>query len=279
MARRIARALTIAGSDSGGGAGIQADLKTFAALGVFGTCAVTALTAQNTRGISGIHPVPADFVELQIAAVMDDIGGDVAKTGMLANREIVLAVAKAVERYGIERLVVDPVLVSQHGAALLADEAVEALVSALLPRALVVTPNTQEAGRLAGFEVTDRATQRKAAREIARLGPRYVLVKGGHLTDPASATDLLYDGSDFEELSSRRIATEHTHGTGCTLSAAIAAYLALGQPPARAIALAKEFVTRAIEHALDIGAGPGPVDPLWARENFEQRESDSQQQP
>ena len=276
MARRIARALTIAGSDSGGGAGIQADLKTFAALGVFGTCAVTALTDQNTRGVSGIHSVPADFVELQIAAVMEDIGADAAKTGMLANREIILAVARAVERYGIERLVVDPVLVSQHGAALLAADALDALVAALLPRALVVTPNTEEAGRIAGVEVSDRASQQRAAREIARLGPRYVLIKGGHLPDADSATDLLYDGHDFEELTRARVATMHTHGTGCTLSAAIAAYLALGQPPERAIAHAKEFVTRAIEHGLDVGTGQGPVDPMWARGTPEQQESDSE---
>lgn len=263
MTERIARALTIAGSDSGGGAGIQADLKTFAAFGVFGTSAITALTAQNTRGVTGIHPVPPEFVERQIAAVLDDIGADAVKTGMLANREIIRAVARAIERYEIDRLVVDPVLVSKHGAALLTDDAVDAYLTDLFPRALVVTPNADEAGRIAGFEVRDPEGQRRAATAIARLGPRYVLIKGGHLADGDTATDVLYDGHDFEELTAPRVATPHTHGTGCTLSAAITACLALGDPPPRAIARGKTFVTRGIEHALAVGGGIGPVNPMW----------------
>jgi hydroxymethylpyrimidine/phosphomethylpyrimidine kinase len=261
---KIVRALTIAGSDSGGGAGIQADLKTFAALRVYGTSALTALTAQNTRGISGIHPVPPEFVERQIAAVAEDIGIDAAKTGMLANREIVQAVAHAVERFGIQRLVVDPVLISKHGAALLEDDAVDAYIHELLPLAMVVTPNADEAARLAGFEVRDRESQRRAAEVIAGMGPQYVLIKGGHVGDGDQAVDVLYDKTNFEELAAPRIDTSHTHGTGCTLSAAIAAHLALGEPPKVAIARGKEFVTQAISAGFRIGGGVGPVNPMWA---------------
>jgi hydroxymethylpyrimidine/phosphomethylpyrimidine kinase len=262
VTQRIPRALTVAGSDSGGGAGIQADLKTFAALGVYGTCAITALTAQNTRGVAGVHAVPAKFVELQIATVLDDIGADAVKTGMLANREIVLAVARAVERYGVKKLVVDPVLMSKHGAALLADDALDACVEALFPLALVVTPNVPEAERLVGFKITDGKTQRQAARAIARLGPRCVLVKGGHLADSESATDVLFDGHRFQELTARRIDSIHTHGTGCTLSAAIAGYLALGCSPLDAVARAKRFVTHAIEQGMAVGKGIGAVNPM-----------------
>ena len=265
MQPHIPRALTIAGSDSGGGAGIQADLKTFAALGVYGASAITAVTAQNTRGVTGIYPIAAKFVELQMATVLDDIGADAVKTGMLATREIVLAVARAVERYAISNLVVDPVRTSKHGAPLLTNEAFEACVNVLFPRALIVTPNLLEAEALVGFEIRDGETQRRAAREIARRGPRYVLIKGGHLDDQALSVDLLYDGCDFEELKSPRIATNHTHGTGCVLSAAIAAYLALGRAPAEAVARAKGFVTRAIEHGLAIGNGIGPVNPMAER--------------
>jgi hydroxymethylpyrimidine/phosphomethylpyrimidine kinase len=207
--------------------------------------------------------VPPEFVELQIAAVLDDIGADAVKTGMLATREIVLAVARTVEHYSVVNLVVDPVLASKHGAPLLADDALDAYMNALLPRALIVTPNVPEAERLAGLKITDREGLRQAARAIARLGPRYVLIKGGHLADAKFSTDLFYDGRVFEELKSPRIATAHTHGTGCVLSAAIAAHLALGRPPAEAVARAKAFVTRAIEHSLAIGGGIGPVNPLW----------------
>jgi len=263
MEQHAPRAMTIAGSDSGGGAGIQADLKTFTALGVYGTCAITALTAQNTRGVASIHAVPAKFVELQIATVLDDIGADAAKTGMLANREIVQAVARAIERYGIKKLVVDPVLVSKHGVPLLADDAIEILVGELFPRALIVTPNALEASRLVGFEVRDRESQLRAAREIARLGPRYILVKGGHLANAESATDIFYDGQKVEELTSPRLDVIHTHGTGCVLSAAIAANLALGCSPREAVVQARNFVTNALEHGMAIGSGIGPVNPMW----------------
>ncbi|MCX8035875.1 MAG: bifunctional hydroxymethylpyrimidine kinase/phosphomethylpyrimidine kinase [Candidatus Sumerlaeia bacterium] len=263
--KTIARALTIAGSDSGGGAGIQADLKTFAALGVFGVSAITALTAQNTQGVAGIHAVPADFVEQQITAVLSDIGADAAKTGMLATREIVLAVARAAERHGIERLVVDPVLLSKHGAPLLADDALGAYLTALLPRALIVTPNAPEAARLAGFNVADRDSQHRAAEAIAEMGPRYVLVKGGHLPDGAHVTDCLFDSREktFREFVSPRSASPHTHGTGCVLSAAITAFLALDCEPVEAVERAIAFVHQAIRHGLAIGGGIGPVDPCW----------------
>jgi hydroxymethylpyrimidine/phosphomethylpyrimidine kinase len=263
MAASIPRALTIAGSDSGGGAGLQADLKTFAVLGVFGTSAIAAVTAQNTRGVAGIHAVPAEFVELQIATVLEDIGADAVKTGMLANRDIVLAVARAVERFGVERLVVDPVLVSKHGEALLTDDAVEAYVTALLPRALIVTPNAPEAARLAGFEVNNYESQCQAAREIARMGPRYVIVKGGHITDSTEVTDVLYDGHNVEGFACPRIEGPHSHGTGCTFSAALAAHLALGDSVRDAVGRAKSFVTAALKHGLPIGGGIGPVNPMW----------------
>jgi hydroxymethylpyrimidine/phosphomethylpyrimidine kinase len=261
--KKIARAMTIAGSDSGGGAGIQADLKTFAALGVWGTSAITALTAQNTRAVTGIHAVPAEFVEEQIAAIMDDIGAGAAKTGMLANREIVLAVARAVDRYKLERLVVDPVLVSKHGAALLADDAIEAYMHELFPRAFVVTPNALEAERLVGFEVRGAEARKRAAESIAALGPKYVIVKGGHIESGHLSVDLFFDGEHFQELPGPRVRTHHTHGTGCTFSAAITAYLALGQPAKAAFGRAKEFVTRAIESGFSIGGGIGPVNPMW----------------
>lgn len=263
MAKTGARVLTVAGSDSGGGAGIQADLKTFAALGVYGTCAVAALTAQNTLGVAAVQTVGAEFVERQIEAVLSDIGADAVKTGMLWEAETIAAVARAVERFGIERLVVDPVLASQQGQALAMEPAVEAYAELLFPLALVVTPNADEAARFAGFEVADAESQRHAAREIARLGPRFVLVKGGHIACEDAAVDVLYDGERFEEFSAPRVAGVRTHGAGCTLSAAIAAYLALGHSPHRAVRFAKQFTTRAIEHALAVGKGLSPVDQVW----------------
>ncbi|MDR5683956.1 MAG: bifunctional hydroxymethylpyrimidine kinase/phosphomethylpyrimidine kinase [Armatimonadota bacterium] len=257
----VVRALTIAGSDSGGGAGIQADLKTFSALGVFGMTAVTAITAQNTRGVLAVQEVPADVVAAQIDAVATDIGIDAAKTGMLASAAIVEAVADRVRARRIDNLVVDPVMIAKSGAPLLRADAQEALVRLLLPLARIVTPNLHEAGALVGRRIEDLEEMREAARRIAEFGPRLVLLKGGHLSgDP---TDVVYDGRTFTELHAPRIATHHTHGTGCVLSAAIAAYLAKGVPPIDAIAGAKRFVTRAIEAALPLGGGFGPCNPLF----------------
>jgi hydroxymethylpyrimidine/phosphomethylpyrimidine kinase len=258
----VRRALTIAGSDSGGGAGIQADLKTFAVLGVHGMSALTALTAQNTLGVEGVHEVPAEFVRAQIAAVVTDIGVDAAKTGMLASAAIVQAVAGAVREHAIPNLVCDPVFVSKHGDPLLAESAVEALRTELIPLATVITPNILEAEGLLGRPVDHAEPDAEAARELAGLGPRWVLLKGGHLRSESS-TDLLTDGRSVFELTRPRVETKHTHGTGCVLSAALAAGLAKGLDVRDAAAQAKKFVTRAIERHLTLGGGIGPVNPAW----------------
>jgi hydroxymethylpyrimidine/phosphomethylpyrimidine kinase len=256
------RALTIAGSDSGGGAGVQADLKTFGALGVFGMTAVTAVTVQNTMGVSGYEELSPRTVGDQIRAVATDIGVDAAKTGMLASAPIVEAVADAVAETRIPNLVVDPVFMSKHGHALLAEDAVEALKVRILPLATLVTPNLQEASGLVGFPVETRDEMRRAAEAILGLGPRAVLVKGGHLTGDR-ADDLLADTGRTEWIEGERLDTVHTHGTGCVLSSAIAGYLALGRELPEAVRAGKVFVTEAIRHALALGRGIGPVDPLW----------------
>lgn len=256
---RIPRALTIAGSDSGGGAGIQADLKTFGALGVHGMSAVTSLTAQNTVEVAEIFDVPGSFVKRQIDLVVEDIGVDAAKTGMLSSAEIVEVVADAAIRHRFERLVVDPVMVSTTGASLLEPSAVDALVNRLFPIALLVTPNLQEAEALTGSPIRDRRSIERAAATIRRMGPRAVLIKGGHQESDTNAADFFVDASHSEWLSARRVPTPHTHGSGCTLSAAIAAWLARGLPLPEACRRAKRYVTAALEHALDIGHGPGPL--------------------
>ena len=259
----LPRALTIAGSDSGGGAGIQADLKVFFALGCHGMSALTALTAQNTVAVTGIHPVPPEFVAAQIDAVVSDIGVDAAKTGMLASREIIEAVAEAVERHAIPHLVIDPVFVSKHRDHLLAEDAVDALTKLLFPLAEVITPNLYEAGALVGRdEIGSLSEMREVAEALHALGPRAVLVKGGHLPGDR-AIDLFYDGGEHVELEGPRFDTEDTHGTGCALSAAIAAHLAKGSELGAAISSAKTFVSGAIERGLRIGKGFGPVNPGW----------------
>ncbi len=256
------RALTIAGSDSGGGAGIQADLKTFAAFGVYGASAVTAITAQNTLGVQMIHEVPARVVAAQIDAVLSDIGADAVKTGMLFSTAIIETVANRLRAHGVTRLVVDPVMVAKGGDRLLREDAVAALRELLLPLAAVVTPNAPEASVIAGLDVVDERTAREAARRIQALGPRFVIVKGGHLGGERSE-DIAFDGTTFDVLSAPRIDTPHTHGTGCTFSAAIAAGLSRGQSPLEAARAAKAFLHGAIEHAEPLGAGHGPVNHLW----------------
>lgn len=256
------RALTIAGSDSGGGAGIQADLKTFTALGVFGTTAITAVTVQNTNGVSGYEELSPETVAEQIRAVATDIGVDAAKTGMLASAAIVGAVADAIAETGVPNLVVDPVSVSKHGHPLLTQDAVEALRDRILPLATLVTPNLPEAAGLAGFTVESRDEMRKAAEAILGFGPGAVLVKGGHL-EGGRADDLFVDAGGERWIEGARIYTPNTHGTGCVLSAAIAAYLARGEELIDAVRRGKGFVTEAIRHALAIGHGIGPVDPAW----------------
>ena len=259
-----ARALSIAGSDSGGGAGIQADLKTFSAFGVFGVTAITAVTIQNTLGVQGFEAISPGTVADQVRAVASDIGVDAGKTGMLANAPIVEAVADVVAETAIPNLVVDPVFVSKHGHVLLPDDAVGALRTRILPLATIVTPNLPEAAGLAGFAVETRDQMRRAADAILALGAGAVLVKGGHLEDPARSDDLFVGPSWEGWLEGERIDTPNTHGTGCTLSAAIAARLALGDDVPDAVRAAKAFVTEAIRHALTLGGGIGPVDPMWA---------------
>jgi hydroxymethylpyrimidine/phosphomethylpyrimidine kinase len=258
-------ALTIAGSDSGGGAGIQADLKTFQELDVFGTSVLVALTAQNTVGVHGVHEVPADFVTAQLDAVATDLSIDAAKTGMLANAAIIHAVAEGVKRHGIARLIVDPVCASKHGDRLLQPDAVDALRERLLPLAEVVTPNLGEVNVLCGVEVSGIGDLYRAACAIKDLGPRWALIKGGHLPDSDDAVDLLYDGEQALRISRPRLATRDTHGTGCTLAAAITAYRARGLDVIDAVQAAKEFVTGAIHHGLRLGTGIGPVDHGWRR--------------
>jgi len=254
---RIPRALTIAGSDSGGGAGIQADLKTFSAFRVFGMSVITAVTAQNSLGVQGVENLPPGFVAQQLDSVLDDFGADAAKCGMLSTAPIIEAVAEVLRERPIANLVVDPVMVAKSGDPLLRPDARHALVERILPLALVVTPNLPEAGALAGFPVTDRESMEEAARRIADLGPRHVLVKGGHLKgDPL---DLLWDGHVFREFRGERIDSTNTHGTGCTLSAAMAAGLALGQPLTDAIARAKAYVARAILEGFQVGRGVGQL--------------------
>jgi hydroxymethylpyrimidine/phosphomethylpyrimidine kinase len=258
----IPRALTIAGSDSGGGAGIQADLKTFQALGVWGMSALTAVTVQNTKGVSGFEELSPETVGGQIRAVVTDIGVDAAKTGMLASAPIIEAVAEAVSETRVPNLVVDPVFMSKHGHPLLREDAVDELRTRIVPQATLVTPNLAEAAGLAGFEVRTVQDMERAGRTILELGARAVLVKGGHL-EGDQATDLLVTPDGIQPVSADRIDTPNTHGTGCVLSAAIAAYLARGDDLFEAVRKGKAFVTEAIRAGLEIGQGIGPVNPAW----------------
>jgi hydroxymethylpyrimidine/phosphomethylpyrimidine kinase len=259
---KIYKALTIAGSDSGAGAGIQADLKTFAANGVYGTTAVAAITAQNTRGVEKIFPLPPGIVAAQIEAVVHDIGADAVKTGMLCNAAIVAIVARTIRTHRLRNVVVDPVMVATSGKLLLRKDAIAALITQLIPLAAVVTPNVPEAQRLTGVRGTQVADLKEAARRIVAMGAASVVVKGGHRKGPA--VDLFYDGKNFREFSARRIRTRNTHGTGCTLAAAIAANLAKGEKIEEAVARAKEYLTRAIAQSYTIGAGHGPVNHFYA---------------
>ena len=258
---RIPVALTIAGSDSGGGAGIQADLKTFAALGVYGTSALTAVTAQNTQEVTAVKELCPEMVAAQIDAVVSDIGVDAAKTGMLSSAGLIEIVAEEVQEHRIKKLVVDPVMVSKSGAALLQPEAVDALVTELLPCALVVTPNWPEAERLVGHRIETKEEAEEACLKIAGMGPKVVVLKGGHRE--GKAVDMVYDGKRFTKLVAERVQTTSTHGTGCTFSAAIAAGLAKGLVPLAAIKAAKRYLTLAIQKAYPIGHGHGPVNHFY----------------
>jgi hydroxymethylpyrimidine/phosphomethylpyrimidine kinase len=256
------RVLTIAGSDSGGGAGIQADLKTFAALGCYGMSAITALTAQNTQGVSGIHPVPPAFAAAQIAAVLEDIGADAVKIGMLYSVDLIRAVAEQLQKFNAHNIVLDPVMVAQSGDRLLRDDAVGAIAEFLMPLADVVTPNIPEAEVLVGRALRTGDELQAAASDLARHGSCSVLIKGGHL-EHADSCDLLFLSREnrFVELTAERIRTRNNHGTGCTLSSAIAAHLAQGSGIEEAVRRAKEYINRAIRAGADysIGRGHGPV--------------------
>ncbi len=254
---KIPRALTIAGSDSGGGAGIQADLKTFSALGVYGMSAIAALTSQNTVTVNGIIEIDPEFVSSQIRSVVLDIGVDAVKTGMLMGKETILRVARDIVELKMENVVVDPVMIAKSGDKLLRSDAVEAIAAELFPLALVITPNLHEAEALTGINVETPEQMRRAAEKLFELGPKYVVLKGGHLA--GNPMDLLYDGATFREYLTERRLTPHTHGTGCTFASAIAAFLARGFSVEDAVSNAKEYITGAISLGLPLGRGHGPV--------------------
>jgi hydroxymethylpyrimidine/phosphomethylpyrimidine kinase len=256
-------ALTVAGSDSGGGAGIQADLKTFHQFGVYGMSAITAITAQNTLGVAGVYPLPTEAVIQQMKEVLRDIGADAVKTGMLFHAEIIEAVAEEIRAFRLHKLVVDPVMVAKGGAKLLLDEAIHALKRHLLPLAEIVTPNLPEAECLTGMTIQTPEEMKEAAKKIHAMGARHVFIKGGHL-DSDDIVDLLFDGQSFHEFGHRRVHTRHTHGTGCTFSAALTAELAKGTTLLQAAERAKRFIVEAIATAPQIGGGHGPTN-HWAR--------------
>lgn len=259
----IARALTIAGSDSGGGAGIQADLKTFQELQVYGMSAITAVTAQNTLGVHGVYPLPIPAVVSQIEAVATDIGVDAVKTGMLFQAEMIEAIAEQMKRHRWTKIVVDPVMIAKGGAALLREDAVDSLKEQLIPLAWIITPNIPEAEALTGITIRSLEDRRVACQRLYDLGARHVLIKGGHSEDSQEVVDVLYDGQQYMQWTRQRIATRHTHGTGCTFAAAITAELAKGAAIVDAVTIAKSFIHAAISHPLDIGQGHGPTN-HWA---------------
>ncbi|KRE75284.1 bifunctional hydroxymethylpyrimidine kinase/phosphomethylpyrimidine kinase [Paenibacillus sp. Soil750] len=259
----IYKALTIAGSDSGGGAGIQADLKTFQELGVYGMSVITAVTAQNTLGVQGVYPMSVEAIERQLASIGEDLQPDALKTGMLFSGEIIRIVAKAIIKYGWKQIVVDPVMIAKGGASLLQQEAIDAMIHSLLPLADVVTPNIPEAEALSGISITDGDSRQKAAIRIHAYGCKHVMIKGGHEANTEQATDLLYDGVSFTEFTSKRLVTQHTHGTGCTFAAALTSGLAQGLTTKASLQLAKNFIHAAISEPLHIGSGHGPTN-HWA---------------
>ncbi len=261
--------LSVAGSDSGGGAGIQADIKSIQANGVFAATVITAITAQNTREVTAAKDLPLKLIEAQFKAVWEDIHVDAVKTGMLSSAGIIEMVAKLLEHFrGDVPVVVDPVMISKSGFALLQDDAVDALVKRMLPLATVLTPNAFEASRLAGFEVKNLKSAKEAVRKIHDMGSQNVLIKGGHLTEEPNAVDLLFDGQSHHTFSAPRIDTKNTHGTGCTYASAIAANLTKGYPVVKAVERAKRYVTMAIENGLAIGRGHGPTSHFYYQRSF-----------
>lgn len=263
FAKAWPKCLTIAGSDSGGGAGIQADLKTFQALGCYGMSAITSVTAQNTQGVAAIHDIPPRYVGQQIDVVLSDIGADAIKTGMLPNIGIMEAVAKCLEKHFVEKLVLDPVMVATSGDPLMQQDAMDALKHLLIPVSWIITPNLPEAALLSGIEITDTQSVQDAGAALYALGPRYVLIKGGHFNGE-EAEDWLFDGEQWVLISAERLDTPHTHGTGCTLAAATSAYLAHGLETLAAVQSAKKYLTEGIRHGFPVGQGHGPVHHGWA---------------
>lgn len=263
LMQSIPRALTIAGSDSGGCAGIQADLKTFAALGVHGMSVVTSVTAQDTQHVYMVSDLPLENIERQIEAVVEDIGADAVKTGMLSSAEIIELVSKKLKQFQIECLVVDPVMVSTGGDLLIHHEAVEVMKAELFPQSLVVTPNLREAEFLTGCKITTKRDLQETVHKIFALGPGSVILKGGHLEDPEHSTDYFFDGEEFTSFTGPRLDTKNTHGSGCTFASAITAYLAHGLDLKDAVGRAKEFITEAIRHSFPLGHGHGPLGHFW----------------
>ncbi|WP_141506192.1 bifunctional hydroxymethylpyrimidine kinase/phosphomethylpyrimidine kinase [Paenibacillus luteus] len=253
------KALTIAGSDSGGGAGIQADLKTFQELGAYGMSVITAVTAQNTHGVHGVYSMEAAAIQGQLDAIGEDLEPDALKTGMLFSAEIIEIVAAKIKQYQWRNLIIDPVMVAKGGSPLLQQEAIQSLVKHLLPLALVTTPNIPEAELLARMPIRNLQDREEAAKRLFQMGSRYIVIKGGHTKENEQLVDLIYDGQTFEYLESKRIITPHTHGTGCTFSAAATAEIAQGKPVRAAIQTAKAFIQAAIEDQLGIGGGHGPT--------------------
>ena len=252
-------ALTIAGSDSGGGAGVQADLKTFAFHCVHGTSAITCITAQNTMGVDHVQAINSDLVKAQIEAVITDIKVQAVKTGMLFNQEIILTVSQQIQQWQLNQLVVDPVMVSRSGVKLIDDQAIANFKNVLIPQALIVTPNRYEAQILGNLSIDSLEDMKQAAQTIHKLGAKFVLVKGGGMKDDLQGIDVLFDGQNWQVLRTETIKTQNTHGTGCTLSAAIAANLALGKDPLQAVKEAKNYVTDALKYTLEIGKGTGSL--------------------
>ena len=263
MSDSIAKALTIAGSDSGGGAGIQADLKTFTAHKVYGASVITAVTAQNTTGVSGIYDLPINFIEKQIDAVIKDIGFNSVKIGMLSNKSIINLVSEKMKQFDLKNIVLDPVMVATSGDKLLLDDSINALKTDLIPLADLITPNIYEAELLAGLKISSVENMKEAAEKLIKLDCKYVLIKGGHITDSDYSTDILYDGIKFTQYESKRINTQNTHGTGCTYSSAITANLAKGLDMEKAVENAKEYITQAISNSFNIGKGHGPLNHFW----------------
>lgn len=259
MHMSIPRALTIAGSDSGGGAGIQADLKTFTALNVYGLSVITSLTAQNTVEVTSVHDLPTDFIGAQFDAVLSDIGCDASKIGMLSNRNIIKCVVLKIKEYNLQNVVLDPVMVSKGGSRLLREDAVSTLIDELIPLSRVVTPNSQEAEVLSGLPVKNLDEMMRAAEKIIKFGCGNVIIKGGHLQDEDSSVDVLYNGKEFLEFRERWVNTKNTHGTGCTYSSAICAGLAKGKELSEAVKEAKTYTTHAIRNSLNLGSGHGPL--------------------